>query len=222
MPRHDLLALLALAKLGCAEKYVLVSSSRLAKELDVSQQTAARRLKQLEDRGYAAREISPRGQSVRLTSKGVEKLRELQSELGKIFESYGQHAFVISGEVSSGMGEGRYYMELEGYKRQFKEKLGFEPYPGTLNLRLKKQEDIGARRALQNLSGIQISGFQNAGRTFGAVKCFRAAIGKTSGAVIIPARSHYGFETLEVIAPKKIRSAERLKEGSVVTVKVEV
>jgi riboflavin kinase len=45
----------------------------------------------------------------------------------------------FEGVVFSGVGEGAFYVSL--YSRRFLEKLGFKPYPGTLNLRLLADVD---------------------------------------------------------------------------------
>jgi len=218
----DLPSLVSLAKLGCCENSAEISSSKLAQELGVSQQTASRRIQKLEREGYVSREIYSRGQRVRLTAKGIDALRRLQQDLDEIFSSYESHAYYITGEISSGLGEGRYYMEIPGYMEQFHSKLGFKPYPGTLNLKLKTDEDVRIRQQLQEYRGIGINGFSHDNRTFGSVKCFKASIKEISGAIIIPSRSHYSFDSLELIAPVKVRSTKSLKDGDVVTVKVEV
>lgn len=49
---------------------------------------------------------------------------------------------IIEGEVVSGLGEGRYFLSLPPYKEIFKKILGFEPYEGTLNLKLDREFDI--------------------------------------------------------------------------------
>ncbi len=218
----DITALLSLAKHGCCEKMVDISSSQLAGELKTSQQTASRRIKELESEGYVSRELLPKGQKIRITPKGTAVLRQLHSDLDKVFEMAEPSAYSISGEVISGIGEGSYYMKIPGYKKQFVQKLGFGPYPGTLNLKLKSGEDVKLRQALQDFEGIAIEGFTYNRRTFGPAKCFRASIEGVEGAVVIPARSHHGFNSLEVIAPEKIRDAAKLKDGDVVTVEVYV
>lgn len=215
----DILALTTIAKHAC-HRATDVSSGKLAKELKVSQQTASRRIKELETGGYIIREILPRGQRVRLTSKGTEVLRRLHLDLEKALKDIDSCVYNVTGEVISGMGEGRYYMELPGYKKQFIGRLGFTPYPGTLNLRLKKEEDVRGRQILRDLEGIEIKGFTSGERTFGPVKCFMAKIDGVEGAVIIPMRTHHGFNTLEVIAPENIRDKIGLSDGDTVTVKV--
>ena len=215
----DILTLSAIAK-QARHRAADVSSGELARELNVSQQTASRRIKVLESEGYIVREIRPRGQRVRLTPKGTETLRRLYLDLEKALKDLDSHVYSIKGEIVSGMGEGKYYMELDGYKKQFKKKLGFTPYPGTLNLKLKSEVDIRGRQILQDTSGIEVDGFKSGERTFGAVKCFAAKIDGVDGAVIIPMRTHHGFNTLEIIAPENIRKKTGLNEGDKVTIKV--
>lgn len=216
----DVPALLALARQGCADSLLEMSSVKLAKALSVSQQTASRRIKDLLDEGYIVREMMPRGQRIKLTSKGMQTLRQMHFDLDKIFEDIGPSSYTLAGKVTSGMGEGRYYMEIPKYKEGFKKSLGFTPYPGTLNLRLVTQEDIKVRQLLQDLEGIEIKGFTYKNRTFGSVKCFKANIEGVDGAVVIPARTHHGFETLEAIASAKIRDATGIGDGDIVKVKV--
>lgn len=216
----DMLALLALAKHGCANGLQELSSSKLAEELSVSQQTASRRIKELLDEGYIVREVLPKGQRIKLTSKGTKALRHIHFDLDKIFEDISPSVYPITGQITSGIGEGRYYMEIPKYKEGFTKSLGFTPYPGTLNLRLVTQEDMKIRQTLQDLEGIEIKEFKYQNRTFGSVKCFRAIIEGVEGAVVIPARTHHGFNTLEAIAPTKIREEVDLKDGDLVTVKV--
>ena len=215
----DVLALIAIAKYT-RHKAADVSSSKLAGDLKVSQQTASRRIKELESEGYIIREILPRGQRVKMTPKATEVLRRIHVDLDKALKDLDSCVYNVTGEVVSGMGEGRYYMELSGYKNQFIERLGFKPYPGTLNLRLKTEEDIRGRQILRDIEGIEINGFVSGERTFGPVKCFIAKIDGVEGAVIIPMRTHHGFNTLEVIAPENIRERLGLNDGDIVTVKV--
>lgn len=215
----DILTLTAIAKQAC-HRAADLSSGKLASELNVSQQTASRRIKELESKGYIAREILPRGQRVRLTPKGTETLRRLHTDLEKALKDLDSCIYTVTGEIVSGMGEGKYYMELAGYKKQFKKKLGFIPYPGTLNLKLKSEVDIRGRQILRDLQGIEIKGFTSGERTFGPVKCFMAKIEGIEGAVIIPVRTHHGVNTLEIIAPENIRDKLCLDEGDTVTIKV--
>ena len=62
---------------------------------------------------------------------------------------------MLSGTVVSGRGEGRKYVELEWVKQQVKEKLGFDPYPGTLNLRLD-EENVKRRVLLEKDATLRV------------------------------------------------------------------
>ncbi|WP_143701321.1 DUF120 domain-containing protein [Vulcanisaeta thermophila] len=127
----------------------------------------------------------------------------------------------LVGRVTSGLGEGSFYMSLEGYVKQFIEKLGFKPYPGTLNVALKP-EYIKYRLYLDLLPGIYIQGFSNGSRTYGGVKCFRATINGLPGAVLVIERTHHSPNIIEVISQYKLRDALNLKDGDEVEILVSV
>jgi riboflavin kinase len=123
------------------------------------------------------------------------------------------------------MGEGAYYMSLEGYRKQFKEKLGYEPYAGTLNVRLIDQISMNARRDLGKHPSVFINGFSDGTRTYGWVKCYRAVINDgtvNNAAVLVLERTHYDDSMLEVIAPESIKQKTGIKNGDKVKVQVQL
>lgn len=215
-------ALLKLAILGAVKHPVAINSLAFGKAQDISQQTASRRLIELESRGLIKREVMRRGQTVILTEEGVKALREVYLELKRVFEEELTY-FTLTGEVFTGMGEGAYYVSREGYKRQFIAKLGFDPYPGTLNVRLSDVGSLRSRDLLDHFKGIEVEGFSNGDRTYGPVKCFRATInGRVEGALVMAKRTHYGKDVVEFIAPVNIRRALGLKDGDVIKAEVYV
>ena len=126
----------------------------------------------------------------------------------------------MEGTVFSGLGEGKYYMSLDGYVRQFVSKFGFKPYSGTLNLRVKSGDTV---RFTSTLKEIHVEGFKAESRTFGGLICYHASIsnnhgeGKKSvkiiGAIVIPERTHYDNSILELIAPINLRKRLSIKDG---------
>ncbi|MCK4434408.1 CTP-dependent riboflavin kinase [Candidatus Bathyarchaeota archaeon] len=127
----------------------------------------------------------------------------------------------LEGVVFTGLGEGAYYISKERYRKQFIEKLGFDPYPGTLNLKLTTDYDVKTRSELEAYPAVEIEGFRNENRTFGHVKCYPAIIeNKVKGALISALRSHYGASVIEVIAPVFLRKQLKLKDGHKVNVEV--
>ena len=214
----DIGALKKLALLGATREQIQISSSDFAQHISSSPQTASRRLQALEREGLISRTIIPDGQLVSITQSGKDVLRNEYYEYQKIFEP-SENEIELHGKVITGLGEGQYYMSLEGYKTQFESKLGFTPYLGTLNLMLTNQSAV-LRKRLDESGGIPIHGFSSENRTFGGGRCFHATIGKIKGAVIIPDRSHYPDGVLEVITSKNLRKALGIKNGDVLSVRI--
>ena len=212
--------LYVLAALGARERTVKLSTKFLAEKLNLSQQTLSRYLINLEHIGWIRRVATREGSFIHITNLGDLQLRRVRAALNSIFEEKSS-PILIEGIVFSGLGEGAYYVTRGPYRRQFIEKLGFDPYPGTLNLKLTSEYDIQMRRELEVRSGIEIHGFSNADRTYGPVKCFPARInGEEKGAVILALRTHYSSSVIEVIAPKCLRDVLGLRDGDRVRVEV--
>jgi CTP-dependent riboflavin kinase len=47
--------------------------------------------------------------------------------------------WIIAGKVVSGAGEGAYFTRINWVQEQCDERLGFKPYPGTLNLEISNE-----------------------------------------------------------------------------------
>jgi len=216
-----LFTLYKLAELGACSRTVKVSTEYLAEKMEASQQTASRHLIELEKRGWIKRTITQEGCLVKITDSGMAELKKLYSNLRLIFEAAYPPSITLEGVLFTGLGEGAYYVTKEGYRKQFMEKLGFDPYPGTLNLKLTTEYDIKTRSELEAYPAIEIQGFKNESRTFGPVKCYPAIINnKMKGAVVYAMRSHYNASVLEVIAPTFLRGRLKLKDGNKVKVEV--
>lgn len=121
----------------------------------------------------------------------------------------------VTGEVFSGLGDAAKYISMPGYMEQFMSKLGFSPYPGTLNLKLLSDSDLKVRKHLITAGGIGIDGFSDGKRTFGAAKCFRAKVNReTEAAVLLIERTSHDESVMEVISPVNLRYQLALNDGS--------
>jgi len=223
-PRH-IRTLRELARLGALTTPFRLSSGELADRLDLSQQTASRQLQELEREGLIQRSLTAKGQVVNLSSRGRGLLEAEYFIYRDLFEA--PPRLLIEGRVETGLGEGSYYITLPGYTTQFKEILGFSPFPGTLNLR-----PGGSMRPyveqLRATSGTKIDGFTAEGRSFGGATChlttlFRSDIPDETamGAVIIPHRTHYR-RVIEIISPSFLREKLNIQDGDRVTMEVEL
>ena len=203
-----------LALLGATKNRIEISSLELAKQLGTSQQTSSRYLLELDKDGMITRELGIKKQLVQITDSGIELVQKEYAEYQQIFELADKIQF--KGQAVSGMGEGRYYTEQRGYVDQFQEKLGFVPFPGTLNVEIKHIER-NKLRLLKNQKAIIIDEFRTKNRSFGNVRCFRAEINGIEGAIVLPLRSHYS-NILEFISPHRLRDTLQLKDGDDVNI----
>jgi riboflavin kinase len=206
-----------LALMDATRSFVKISSKELADRIGQSLQTAARKLKELEENGMIERVLDKDGQFIAINEKGKKLLYKEYLEYKKIFER--GESIIITGKAMSGVGEGRYYVSLQGYRKQFIEKLNFDPFPGTLNIKINK-EHLYFRRKLDEEEGVKIEGFSTEDRTFGEVKAFRCRINGIEGAVVLPQRTHYPADIIEVISEVRIREKLNLKDGDTVNVEV--
>jgi len=121
----------------------------------------------------------------------------------------------LKGMVFSGGGKGSLFVNLPWAKKQFKEKLGFNPYPGTLNLQLSPGTDVKEFRT--TTKGIKIS----SPKGFHKGRCFKALImEKLWGAVVVPDVPGYSHNLLEILAPVNLRETLGLKDGMEIEVTV--
>lgn len=181
--------------------------------LGLSQQAASLRLSELENTGLVERAHLGRGLGVRLTDAGMDIVEDFLADANGNLER-GKNELTFRGTVFAGLKEGRYYVSLKGYTADFNRALGFEPYPGTLNLRLTTGAMIEQRRRLDLMKGIEVRGFSDDKRSYGPVKCFKARIaGKHPGAVLAIERTHYDSSVLELISPVNLRRSLSLRDG---------
>ena len=209
--------LLELARAGAHRTNQRITSGQLAEKVGISQQTAARHIAEFENAGLVTRTSGPRGQEIRITKRGLAELQKVYSDLTTIFGAP-REKFELTGKIVSGMGEGKYYVGQDAYGRQFREKFGFKPLIGTLDIQLDS-ESIPSREALQALPGMMVEGFETDARTFGPVKCFNAKIRGTKVGLVLPARTHH-TNVIELVAPIDLKKHLRIREGSKVKVEV--
>ncbi len=211
-------ALRKIALLGGIDDYIAVSSRELGEALEMSQQSASKRILELLEKKYITRDLGARKQRIKLTSEGIEELKKEYNEYRRIFE-LSDH-IVLHGTVKSGMGEGGYYICQNDYMEQFNNVLGFRPYEGTLNVYVDK-EDIGKLDLIKGTTGHMIDGFNKDGRSFGGVTAYKAKIRNVDCAIVIPERSHYK-DIIEIVCQYHLRRTLSINDGDRVDVRVEI
>ena len=219
---QHLLTLAHLLSKGGKHNFITLTTSSLGKSIGRSQQAASLHLKELEEGGFIERIQSGRKQSIKITNKGFVELSTLHNLLSKLIAK-SSNSLSITGTITSGMGEGAYYMSMKGYTKQFKSKLGYIPYPGTLNVQLKEKKFSEAISQLSNYDGIKINPFSDGKRTFGWVKCFKSKINnKIDCELILLERTHHDTTIVEFIAKTNIRKSLKIGNKSNIKIKISI
>jgi len=123
----------------------------------------------------------------------------------------------IRGTITSGAGESKLFTETPWVRRQFIEKLGIDPYPGTLNV-IVLPEDEGKLDDIKCIRGIEIVPEDT---NYCTGKGFIALINsRIKGAVIIPRVPDYPATQLEIISPENIKQSLSLENGNVVEIEI--
>ncbi len=120
----------------------------------------------------------------------------------------------LRGVVRSGVGDGARFTALPWVRAQLREKLGFDPHPGTLNLVVPADR---LRALLARLDPVWVDpepGFCRA-------RCYPATVaGRVEAAVVVPEVEGYPEDLAEVVAPVPLRGALGLRDGDPVTLRL--
>ncbi|HJM01131.1 MAG TPA: DUF120 domain-containing protein [Nitrosopumilus sp.] len=219
---QHLLTLSYLLSKGAKHNYITITTSSLGKNIHKSQQAASKHLVELEQNKFLTRINTGRNLSVKISNKGYSEMVKLSSILQKSLDSSPSYVY-LQGTLVSGMGEGAYYMGLKGYTKQFKSKIGYVPFPGTLNVRLDKKIHQESIKQFETLDGIKLNSFSDGKRTYGWVKCFSAKLNNSIDCeLIMLERTHHDDSVIELISKTCLRKNSKLKDGSKVTIKIEI
>ena len=218
---QHILTLAQLLSKGARYNFVQITTTELGKSIKKSQQSASKHILELEDGGFIDRLMTGRQLSVKITQKGYSELVKLHSVLGSSLNLSPSH-IELNGSVISGLGEGAYYMSLKGYTKQFKAKIGYVPFPGTLNIKLNQLQTTQIIQQLDEIDNMTLDPFSDGKRTYGWVKCFHAILNDSIKCELIRLeRTHHDNSVIELISKNNLRKTARLKTGSKVTVRID-
>jgi CTP-dependent riboflavin kinase len=124
----------------------------------------------------------------------------------------------LSGIIVSGAGQAAYFTGLDWVRQQCTEKLCFQPFPGTLNIRL--DEDCLA--LLNNLQKKPAIHLISPDPNFCNARTLPASLQNLSVAIVMPdeAVNIHSHNIIEIIAPVSLKETLSLKDGAPVTVTV--
>ena len=111
-----------------------------------------------------------------------------------------------------GTGEAAFFTRLDWVCRQCRRQLGFEPYPGTLNVRIA-EDQLEVLESLRGQAGVELVPPSD---EFCSAKAVPIRVGGIAGALILPERGVrvHDDAIVEIIAPRKLREALGLEDGN--------
>jgi riboflavin kinase len=113
----------------------------------------------------------------------------------------------VNGIVQDGLGQGHDFTQLDWVRQQFRDKLGFDPYPGTLNVRAQDAETLAVWQTHPSIAIDPAPGFC-------AARCYRVRLNQTVIAVwIIPLVPEYPKDLMELMSPNCLRDVLGVKSG---------
>ncbi|MHC5109693.1 MAG: DUF120 domain-containing protein [Planctomycetota bacterium] len=126
----------------------------------------------------------------------------------------------ISGRLATGRGLGKHYTQLDWARRQFVDKLGIDPFPGTVNLIVNDPASMTVWDGLKEEPGVRIKN-PNPGPHDCCARCFRVSVeGSMDAAIVLPEVAGYPSNQVEIIAAIGIRDAMDVSDGVGLTVEV--
>ena len=200
-----------LLKKGGNKKSVRITTAELGSELEMSQQNASRKLKLLAEAGLIERK-----NGIKITSAGMKKIKEHYIMLKRVLEG---SRLNFSGKIVDGFRKGKYYLSLPGYKRGIRNRLGFEPYAGTLNVKLSKNDFMKRNEILRD-EPVVINGFRTKDRTFGDLFAYHCKVDGRPAAIVFPLRSNHPQDVIEIVAEVNLRKTLNKGKGSSVVVEL--
>ncbi|MBV9119095.1 MAG: CTP-dependent riboflavin kinase [Chloroflexi bacterium] len=124
----------------------------------------------------------------------------------------------IRGLVCAGAGEAGWFTQLPWVMDQCREKLGFAPYPGTLNVEVAP-EDLLAWDQLKARRGLAIEPLE---ASFCEASCHLVTVnGVVRAATIVPRVPDYPSGKLELLAPVHLMEALNLSFGEIIFIEPE-
>jgi len=129
-------------------------------------------------------------------------------------------SYPLKGKIVSGARQAAFFTQLDWVQKQSREKFGFTPYPGTLNLEIDK-EYLPVIEALRKEKLIELI---PPDPKFCTAKTITAEIASIQGAVIIPAEdvNIHAQNIIEIIAPLKLKEALGVKDGDTLEIELKV
>jgi CTP-dependent riboflavin kinase len=125
--------------------------------------------------------------------------------------------FRIRGHVATGLGLAVSFTGVDWARQGFIRLVGIDPYPGTLNLKIREEDSLAAWAALRGMPGHHLPAPD-------ADSCdarlYLVTLGRgITGAIVLPEVAGYPADQVEIIAAVHLRKALSLADDDVIIIK---
>ncbi len=108
------------------------------------------------------------------------------------------------------------------YSKEFRKVLAFNPYPGTLNIKIEDNNLVNEySNCLKKMKAMTVEPPMIPGAKLGKVLVYSAKLNDLEVYIVRPAITVYKFDVIEIIAEKNLRELLGLKDGDVIQVELE-
>ena len=124
----------------------------------------------------------------------------------------------ISGKILSGAKQGAFFTQLDWVREQCLNKLGFAPWPGTLNLEIA-MDRVAVIEELKATKGLELVSPDS---NFCSGHVFPVSIQGLPAAIVIPAEDVrvHAKNIIEIISPEMLKDTLDVKDGDWVTLRI--
>jgi riboflavin kinase len=128
----------------------------------------------------------------------------------------------LSGIIFSDLGQASSFMVLDWVQDLLNERLGYHPFPATLNVRPKNAEDAEVWQQVQRDhvgTPLTSAADGHCGAKLYRVEIYQEANSiKVGGAILLPEVDHYPQDKIEIVAPVRVKDYFRVDDGDQLTV----
>jgi len=127
----------------------------------------------------------------------------------------------LLGRLATGSGQGKHFTRLDWARQQFLDKLGIDPFPGTINLIVEDSESMEVWNRLKGTPGVRIDN-PNDGPHDCDARCYPVVIdGQIDATIVLPEVAGYSPVQIEIIAAMGVRDALDIDDGDLLRLEIQ-
>ena len=127
-------------------------------------------------------------------------------------------AETLFGRLATGIGQGEHFTRLDWARAQFIDRLGIDPYPGTVNMIVDDPNSMPVWVRIKRTPGIRIDNPGDGPHDCDA-RCYPVTVaGRIDGAIVVPEVDNYPSAQVEIIADISVRAALGIEDGDPVQI----